>query len=217
MAYINTIRPADAAAEVREMYDRQQRKYGYVPNYAKVFSHRPHVMKLWADLLYGIRQSMDPRRFELVTVAAAMAVKSTYCSLAHGKALTAFYSSEETLAIVTGSDDAPLREAEVEMMRFARKVARHASEIAADDVARLKAHGFDDAEIFDIAAAATARTFFAQLCEGLGALGDRALAEMHPRLRDALTVGRRFETGRLERLADSYDKELDDGMLQAAI
>ena len=74
MAFIDTIDDQDIDAEVRAMYERQQGHYGYVPNYAKAFCHRPHVMKLWADLQNGIRREMDKRRFELVTFAAAQAV-----------------------------------------------------------------------------------------------------------------------------------------------
>ena len=51
------------------MYDRSRRIYGYVPNYAKVFCHRPEVMALWAQLQAGIKTPMDKRRFELVTFA----------------------------------------------------------------------------------------------------------------------------------------------------
>jgi uncharacterized peroxidase-related enzyme len=157
-------------------------------------------MKLWADLLYGIRRNMDKRRFELVTVAAATAVRSTYCSLAHGKALTEFYSSDEVIRIVADDDSSPLGEAEQAMFRFARKVARDASRVTAGDVERLKAHGFSDAEIFDISAAATARTFFAQLCEGLGAVGDHPYGMIDGALRKVLTVGRPLDFTEPERL-----------------
>ncbi|MGD8341782.1 MAG: peroxidase-related enzyme [Gammaproteobacteria bacterium] len=200
MSFITTLRPEEAEGAVREMYRRQQDHYGYVPNYAKVFSHRPEIMKLWADLLYGIRRNMDKRRFELVTVAAATAVRSTYCSLAHGKALTEFYSSDEVIRIVVDDDSSPLGEAEQAMFRFARKVARDASRVTAGDVERLKAHGFSDAEIFDISAAATARTFFAQLCEGLGAVGDHPYGMIDGALRKVLTVGRPLDFTEPERL-----------------
>ena len=103
MAFIETTSAREASGGVREMYERQQGKYGYVPNYAKVFSHRPEIMRLWADLLYGIRRNLDRRRFELVTVAAALAIRSSYCSLAHGKALTEFYSADEIRRIVDDS------------------------------------------------------------------------------------------------------------------
>jgi hypothetical protein len=47
MAFINTVAPDDATGPTREMYERQQASYGYVPSYAKVFSHRPEVMVRW--------------------------------------------------------------------------------------------------------------------------------------------------------------------------
>jgi uncharacterized peroxidase-related enzyme len=190
MAFIDTVNAADATGEVRDMYARQQRSYGFVPHYATIFSHRPGLMKLWSDLLYGIRRNMDKRRFELVTVAAAMSVRSTYCSLAHARALMQFYSSAEVLAIVSGAEEAPLSDAEAEMMRFARKIATAAADTTVDDVARLRNYGFGEAEIFDIAAAATARSFFAQLCEGLGTTGDHMYDDMDSELRRVLAVGR---------------------------
>ncbi len=138
MAFIDTIPAREASGDVREMYARQQANYGCVPNYAKLFCHRPEIMKLWADLLRGIRRNMDHRRFELVTVAA---------------------------------------------------------------VERLKEHGFGDAEIFDIAAAAAARTFFAQLCEGLGAAADVSFLEIEAPLRERLTLRRPIDEAEAERLA----------------
>lgn len=198
MPFITTTAPADAEGDVLAMYQRQQRAWGFVPNYAKVFCHRPDIMKLWADLLSGIRRDMDRRRFELATVAAALAIRSSYCSLAHGKALTQFFGADEIRAIVEESDDVPLTAAEKAMMRFARKIARNATDVTAADVDALKAHGYDDREIFDIAAAATARTFFAQLCEGLGAIPDVAFRDIDATLRDTLTVGRPIDTAATE-------------------
>jgi hypothetical protein len=51
MAFIRTIPPGESKDAVREMYQRQQAAFGYVPNYAKVFCHRPEVMERWATLL----------------------------------------------------------------------------------------------------------------------------------------------------------------------
>ncbi|MGD8808928.1 MAG: carboxymuconolactone decarboxylase family protein [Gammaproteobacteria bacterium] len=206
MAFIDTVNAADATGDVRDMYARQQRSYGFVPHYATIFSHRPGLMKLWSDLLYGIRCNMDKRRFELVTVAAAMAVRSTYCSLAHARALMQFYSGAEVLAIVSGAEEAPLSDAEVEMMRFARKIVTAAADTTADDVARLRNCGFGEAEIFDIAAAATARTFFAQLCEGLGTTGDHMYDDMDRELRRVLAVGRAQACVEPQKLAGEGDR-----------
>jgi uncharacterized peroxidase-related enzyme len=192
MAFIETTAPADASGEVRKMYERQQKSWGFVPNYAKVFSHRPEIMDLWSNMQRGIRSHVDPRRFELVTLAAAHALRSSYCSLAHGKALTEYFSGDEIHAMVGESDleVESLTDGEVAMMAYARKAATAASKVTAGEIATLKGYGFTDAEIFDIAAVATARAFFAQLVESLGTEADVCFMEMDDELRSTLTVGR---------------------------
>lgn len=190
MAFIRTIAPQQATGETRSMYERQQRHYGYVPNYAQVFCYRPELMKLWADLQSGIRRYIEPRRYGLVTVAAARALRSSYCSLAHGRALTEFFSVEEVCAIADGDGPGPLSAAERAMMEFAGHIARDAASVSAADVDLLRTHGFSDAEIFDIAVAAAARAFFTKVVDGLGAQPDAAYHDLDDTLKTALTVGR---------------------------
>ena len=202
MAFIETTPPVEADGDVRELYERQEAHYGYVPNYAKVFCHRPEIMKLWSDLLSGIRRPLGKRRFELVTVAASHALRSTYCSLAHGKALTEFFSADEVQAMVSDSETGPLSPAELAMVNLARKVARDASSVTAADVSALKEHGITDAEIFDIVATAAARAFFSKLVEGLGAEADSTFLALEEPLRETLTVGRPIDRLEPERMQE---------------
>jgi len=190
MAFIDVIDDRDIDAEVRAMYDRQQSHYGYVPNYARAFCHRPHVMALWAQLQNGIRRDMDKRRFELVTFAAAHALKSTACSIAHGRVLSQFIPAEDVLAIGRGEMPSSLTPAEAALIAFARKVAVEATAVTADDVQDLKQHGFNDGEIFDIAATSAARAFWTKLLDALGVEIDAAVQKLDPEFREALAVGR---------------------------
>ena len=190
MAFIDIIEDRDIDADVRAMYDRQQSHYGYVPNYARAFCHRPHVMKLWADLQNGIRREMDKRRFELVTFAAAHALRSTACSIAHGKVLSQFIPADDVLAIGRGEIPSSLSPAEAAMIAFARTVAIDATAVTADDVQALKEHGFSDGEIFDIAATSAARAFWTKLLDALGVELDPAVQKLDPGFRSALAVGR---------------------------
>lgn len=190
MAFIETIPTSDIDDDVRAMYERQQAHYGYVPNYAKVFCYRPEVMRLWAQLQSGIKRHMDKRRFELVTFSAAHALRSTLCSLAHGKALTEFFSMEDVQAMARGEAPESLSAAEVAMIAFGRRVARDASSVTSGDVERLKQHGFTDAEIFDIAATAAARAFWTKVIESLGVEADAPFRAMNSEFGKALTVGR---------------------------
>jgi uncharacterized peroxidase-related enzyme len=190
MAFIEIIADSDINDDVRAMYARQQAHWGFVPNYAKVFCHRPEIMGLWAQLQAGIKRHMDKRRYELVTFAAAHALRSTLCSLAHGKALTEFFPVQDVLAITRGEAPASLSAAEAAMLDFARKVARDASSVRAEDVERLQHHGFTDPEIFDISATAAARAFWTKLVESLGVQAEPPLRAMSDELKHALVVGR---------------------------
>lgn len=195
MPFIDTIPDSDIDGDIRAMYERQRAHWGFVPNYARVFSHRPEVMALWAQLQAGIRKHMDKRRFELVTFAAAHALRSTLCSLAHGRTLTEFFSMQDVQSMARGEAPASLSPAEAEMMSFSRQVARDAANVTRDDVERLKQHGFTDAEIFDISATAAARSFWTKLLESLGVEPEPSLRTMNPEFVRAMTAGRAVDFG----------------------
>lgn len=217
MAYIETIPVSEATGEVRELYLRQQGNGDYVPNYAKVYCYRPQVMKAWADLQKCIRRPIDAKRYGLVSLAVARAIGSSYCALSYGRMLQQkFYSTDalkvvlgeearkvvgdETLTVVEEESRGPLSPAEWAMMRYAAKVATDSSSVTQADIDELKTLGFSDAEIFDIAASAAARCFFARLGDALGAKPDSAFLTLDPQMREALTVGRAIDQGEAERL-----------------
>jgi alkylhydroperoxidase family enzyme len=173
------------------MYARQEGAWGYVPDYAKVFCHRPEVMARWGKMLAEIKRPVDPRRLELVTFVVAFELRNSSCSLAHGAALAKIIGKEAVMAIASGKEADVLTNAEVAMLTYARRVARDASRITAGEVAALRdIHGFSDAEIFDIAAIAASRSFFTKVLDALGSEPDNAVMKMDEDLRRKLTVGR---------------------------
>ncbi len=190
MAFIDTITPADSTGPTREMYSRQQDTYGFVPNYAKVFGHRPEVMVRWGRLLAEIRRPMDDRLFELATLAAAIELKNTACSLAHGQQLAKFINEDGVQALAAGETDNVITEAEAVVVAFATKIARDASSIGQQDVDALKAQGFSDAEVFDIATTVAGRSFLTKILDALGVEMDKTAMHMSEAFRQALTVGR---------------------------
>jgi uncharacterized peroxidase-related enzyme len=196
MAFIETTSPEAAQDAVAAMYLRQQAAWGYIPNYAKVFSLRPEVLARWGQLLAEIRRPMDKRRFELITFAAAIELRNSACALVHGRALREFFSDAQIVAIAAQRCDSTiLSDAEQAMVAFARRVADDASRVTADQVAALRRHGYTDAEVFDIAATAAGRAFFAKLLDALGVLPDPPLLALDESLRRALTVGRPIDDG----------------------
>ena len=191
MAFIRTISPAAADGRVREIYQETQSRFGYVPNWAQAFSLRPGVMDGWVGLLQAIRTNLTPRSYELSTLAAARALRSSYCSLAHGTVLAkTVFDAPTVTAIAADSDTARLEPRERAMMSFVEKLVRNADQITASDVEVLRGHGYRDEEIFDLAASGAARCFFSKLLDALGVEPDSSFNELDPALRRALTVGR---------------------------
>ena len=116
-------------------------------NFERAFEPRADVFAAWVQLNNAIKASSDLRRYELATLAAARRLRSTYCALAHGKALAEqFYDYEAVARLPDGLDDADRA-----IMTFAEKVVDDATAVTDDDREELRAHGLSDEEIFDVA------------------------------------------------------------------
>ena len=193
MPFLQTVPPEDASGEVKAMYDKDLAAQGYVANYTRAFSARPDVLQGWLALKDAITSGMDPRLYELATVAAATAMRSSYCSLVHGNILaTGYYPAEQVVSIAGDGDEAAaaLDAVDAAVVRFARKVAEEAEQITPEDVGELRRLGFSDADVFNVILAAAARCFFSKVLDATGTLPDAALHDLPDQLRAALTVGR---------------------------
>jgi hypothetical protein len=78
MAFVATVSETDATGKLRELYDASIARHGHVPNHVKAMSLRPEAIDAWQTLVSAIRSAMDLRRYELVTIAAAAALRCTY-------------------------------------------------------------------------------------------------------------------------------------------
>src|SRR3954470_12787502 len=123
--------PEDSATGPLADYYRQQRAvWGVLPNYAAVFSSRPEVAEAWNQLNVTIRDGMDRRRFEIATIAAARALRSTYCTAAHSKFLREVCDDEQTLRLITEQPDgSALNAGDRAIYQFATMVATEAASI----------------------------------------------------------------------------------------
>lgn len=191
MAFIHTIPPADAEGPVREMYQQAYDRFGYVPNWTQAFSLRPSVRDAWGTLLGSIQSNLPVRLYELATLAAARALRSSYCSLAHGSVLAdKVFDATTVTAIMQGVHESPLEPGELAMMAFVEKLVLNADRVTSADIDVLRSHGYGDETIFDLAATAAARCFFSKLLDALGVQADSTFNDLDPTLRQALTVGR---------------------------
>lgn len=131
--------------------------------------------------------SIGVRTYELATLAAARAIPSPHCLLAHGrKALRAEALSEEQLErVARGHETAGLDDADVAVMRFADKLSTDAAAMTDADSQALRDQGFSDRQIVDIALAAGARNYFSRALQALAVPVDD-VPGLSPALREAL-------------------------------
>jgi uncharacterized peroxidase-related enzyme len=194
MAFIQTVPAEQATDKLQELYNDDLKNLGYIANYTKAMSLRPEVIMAWRNLIGTIRSKMRLRRYELVTIAAASALRCTYWLLAHGAVLRKnFFTAEQVVAILRDYRQAGLEPEEVAMMSFAEKVTLQAHSVTPQDIEGLRGHGLTDAEILDIVLATSARNFFSKVLDAIGAEPDAVYLDLEPELREALAKGRTFE------------------------
>jgi uncharacterized peroxidase-related enzyme len=162
-------------------------------NFERAFADRPEVFEAWGQLISTIRDSMDLRRYELATLAAARRLRSSYCCLAHGTVLLERFG-EPVREIVLDHRAAGLDEVDVAVMDLAEKVVDDATSIGDSDLRPLRDLGFTEAEIMDVVLAAAARCFFAKTLDALGVRPDADFNDLAPDVREALVVGRPIAT-----------------------
>jgi alkylhydroperoxidase family enzyme len=158
-------------------------------NYERAFIERPDVYRAWEQLNGAIKAGMDRRRYELATLAAARRMRSSYCSLAHGRELAERFDAP-VREIALDRRAAGLDEADIAMMDLAEQVVDDATSI--DDVylQRLRDLGLSDKEIMDVVLTAAARCFFSKTLDALGVRADASYRELEPALLEVLVVGR---------------------------
>ena len=195
MPFIEEIGDDDATGSAAELFAEDRAEDGFVRNDSRVLAHRPKIAEAWAALAGSVKETMDPRRYELATLAAARRLRSSYCMLAHGEIVREkFFDNEALGAIVRDHRSADLDRADVAVMDFAETIVADATSVTQEDIDRLRELGLTDGEIFEVAATAAARCFYSKLLDSLGVQADAVyLDTFDPELRDLLAVGRPIE------------------------
>jgi uncharacterized peroxidase-related enzyme len=191
MPFVHGDAQDSATGLLAELFAADRKSWGYLPNLATTFGIRPQVYQAWRQLNGAIKANMDPRRYELATVAAAVALRSSYCALAHGRVLAQeFMSGQEVIDLVADPDSAALAPVDRAVISLARKIVQGAADVSAEDIVALRDGGLSDEEIFDVVLAVAARCFFSKTLDATGTTPDAAFAQLPPPLREALAVGR---------------------------
>lgn len=185
MSILATTPESRASGLKAKIYNDDVRALGYVASHTKDLAVNPEAYLAFESLISAITQEMDVRRYELISLAAAKALGSPHCRIAHGlKALRAF-DEEELIGIARDYRTAGLSPAEVAMMEYAEQLSTDAVAMTEADTLELRNHGFTDREILDITLAAAARNLMCRTLQALASDVD-VPPRVSPQLRAAL-------------------------------
>ncbi len=145
--------PEDIRARILEV----QEKAGFIPNVFLAFARRPAEWRAFFAyhdaLMLKEEGSLTQGEREMIITATSAANQCLYCVVAHG-ALLRIYEKKPLVAdqVAVNWRKADITPRQRAMLAFAMKVCEQAHEIDDSDFAPLHAQGFDDEDIWDIAA-----------------------------------------------------------------
>jgi uncharacterized peroxidase-related enzyme len=145
--------PADIKARVLEV----QEKAGFVPNVFLALARRPAEWRAFFAyhdaLMLKEGGSLTKGDREMIVTTTSAANQCLYCVVAHG-AILRIYEKKPLVAdqVAVNYGKADISPRQRAMLDFAMKVCQSAHAIDDADFDALHAHGFDDEDIWDIAA-----------------------------------------------------------------
>jgi uncharacterized peroxidase-related enzyme len=133
-----------------------QEKSGFVPNVFLTLAHRPDEFRAffaYHDALMDKEGGLSKAEREMIVVATSARNGCQYCVVAHG-AILRVRAKNPLLAdqVAINHRKADISPRQRAMLDFALKVAARSQEVGEEDFERLRAHGFGDEDIWDIAA-----------------------------------------------------------------
>ncbi len=166
--------PADdeVPAEVRERWQEPLSRLGFVPNVLRVFALRPRHLLLWQDyydeVLRG-ESGLSKAQREMIAVVVSAHNRCHYCLVSHSAALRKLTGDPVLADQLAGNYRyAQLEERERAMLDFAVKLTEESHRCTREDVDALRAAGWSDEDIFDIAETVGMFNLTNRLASGLG-------------------------------------------------
>ena len=145
--------PEDLRSRILEVQD----KAGFIPNVFIALARRPAEWRAFFAyhdaLMLKEEGSLTPGEREMIVTATSAANQCLYCVVAHG-AILRIYEKNPLVAdqVAVNYRNANINPRQRTMLDFAMKVSQHSHEVEDADFTALHTHGFDDEDIWDIAA-----------------------------------------------------------------
>lgn len=147
----------DLPDDIRQTILAVQEKAGFVPNVFITLAHRPAEFRAFFAyhdaLMVKDTGNLTKADREMIVTATSARNDCLYCVVAHG-ALLRIYAKNPLVAdqVAVNHRKADITPRQRAMLDFAMKVCLDSKSVCEDDYVALRAHGFDDEDVWDIAA-----------------------------------------------------------------
>ena len=145
--------PEDIRLKILEV----QEKAGFIPQVFLGFARRPAEWRAFFAfhdaLMLRAESGLSKGDREMIVTTTSAANNCLYCVVAHG-AILRIYEKKPLVAdqVAVNYRKAEITARQKAMLDFAMKVCQHSDEIDDSDFSAMQAHGFNDEDIWDIAA-----------------------------------------------------------------
>src|SRR5690554_67686 len=144
--------------DIRNRILKVQEKSGFIPNVFLALAHRPAEFRAFFDYHDALMEkdsNLTKGEREMIVVATSNLNQCQYCVVAHG-AILRIRAKNPLIAdqVAVNYRKADITPRQKAMLDFAVKVSMQAYAVGDEDMALLQEHGFDEDDIWDIAAIA---------------------------------------------------------------
>jgi uncharacterized peroxidase-related enzyme len=163
--------------DLRGLFERARERLGFVPNVFRVYALRPEHLRRWRSHFTEVtlgESAITPAEREMIAVVVSNENHCLYCLTSHGAGLrVALGDGVLGDRITLDYRRAGLDERTTAMLDYAVKITRNPVECSEADIERLRALGFSDQAIFDIAETAAMYNFTNRLAAATGMMPNR--------------------------------------------
>ena len=158
MSRLNIVNPETATGAAAELLDNVKAGMGAVPNITKVMANQPAVLEMFLNIGGALSKgAFDAQTREAIALTVAGANKCDYCASAH----TAISQSlkvdqSEINQNLQGKSSDPKLAA---LLTFSAAIVSKQGSVSDEDIAGVKAAGYDDAAIAEATANVSANIF----------------------------------------------------------
>jgi uncharacterized peroxidase-related enzyme len=151
MARFSTIQPESATGGLKRLFDGVQQKLGMVPNMIRTMANSPAVVEGYVQLSGALANGrLSGKVREQLALAISEVNGCEYCVAAHAAIGKMFGLTEIQIRDARHGDSV---DANTEaLLRFARKVNETRGKVNDDDLAEVRAAGFDDGILAEVVA-----------------------------------------------------------------